>query len=264
MSEPILETRDGFVVTLTLNRPEHRNVISSPEMVQAVEDKVAAINADAGVRAVILTGAGPAFSAGGDVKEMAAPDGLHSRPPYDVRNWYVNGIQRIPRAIYSLEVPLIAAVNGFAIGAGNDLACMCDIRIAAESARFASSFAKIGIIPGDGGAYFLTRIVGHARAAEMIFTGKTIDAAEALQWGLVSKVVADDQLLIEAGRLAAEIAANPAHVLRLSKRLLREAHTLSLDTVLELSASMQAVAHATKEHYDAVTALVEKLSKKPA
>jgi enoyl-CoA hydratase/carnithine racemase len=263
MESPILEERNEHVVTLTLNRPQQRNVISSSEMVEAIESKLAAVNADQDVRVVILTGVGRAFSSGGDVKEMASPQGLHFRPPYEARSWYQTGIQRIPKALYALEVPIIAAVNGYAIGAGNDLACMCDIRFAAQSARFASSFAKVGLIPGDGGAYFLSRVVGYAKAAEMIFTGKMLDAEEALACGLVSRVVPDDRLLVEAGQLALEIAANPSPVLRMSKRLLREAQTLSLDTVLELSASMQAIAHSTQEHIEAVTALVEQLKSSP-
>lgn len=259
MEPAILEKRNEHVVTLTLNRPQQRNVISSLEMVEAIESKLAAINADQDIRVVILTGVGRAFSSGGDVKEMVSPQGLHFQPPYEARRWYQTGIQRIPRALHALEVPIIAAVNGYAIGAGNDLACMCDIRIAAQSARFASGFARVGLIPGDGGAYFLTRVVGYAKAAEMIFTGKMLDAAEAMACGLVSRVVPDDRLLVEAGQLANEIAAHPSPTIRMSKRLLRESQTLSLDTVLELSAAMQAIAHSTQEHFDAVTALLEQL-----
>ncbi|MGB0385096.1 MAG: crotonase/enoyl-CoA hydratase family protein [Ardenticatenaceae bacterium] len=262
MQPAILEERDGHVVILTLNRPKQRNIISSLEMVEAFESKVAAINADQEVRAVILTGSGNTFSSGGDVKEMAAPDGLHSQAPYEIRHWYVDGIQRIPKALYGLRVPLIAAVNGYAIGAGNDLACMCDVRIAAQSARFASSFAKVGIIPGDGGAFFLSRVVGYAKAAEMIFTGKMLNADDALACGLVTRVVPNEELMTEAKKLAQEIASNPAPVLRMGKMLLREAQTLSLDTVLELSACMQAIAHTTPEHLQAVTAIVERISKK--
>jgi enoyl-CoA hydratase/carnithine racemase len=257
MADPILRERDGHVITLTLNRPEQGNVISSQEMIAALEGALAAINVDESVRAVILTGAGRAFSAGGDVKEMVSPEGLHFQPPYASRRWYRTGIQRIPEAIYDLEVPLIAAVNGYAVGAGNDLACMCDIRLAAESARFATGFTRVGLIPGDGGAFFLSRVVGYARAAEMVFTGEMLDANQALAIGLVSRVVPDDQLLAEARLLAHKIAAHPPHALRLSKRLLREAQHASLDLVLELSANMQAIAHSTQDHFEAVSALVE-------
>jgi enoyl-CoA hydratase/carnithine racemase len=207
-----------------------------------------------------LTGAGSVFSAGVDVQETAAEAEDRARRLHETRAWYRQGIQRIPRAIYGLEVPLIAAVNGPAIGAGCDLACMCDLRIAAASAVFAASFAHVGLIPGDGGAYFLSRVVGYTRAAEMIFTAKRVDAELALSYGLVSRVTADERLLDEALALAGQIAAHPPPVLRMGKWLLREAQALSLDTVLELSANMQAIAHATPAHREAVAALVQKLS----
>jgi len=153
---------------------------------------------------------------------------------------------------------VIAAVNGPAIGAGCDLACMCDLRIAGESARFAESFVKVGIVPGDGGAWLLPRIVGFAKATEMALTGDMIDAAEAKAIGLVLKVVSDAELLDAARALARRIAVNPPHAVRMTKRLLREAHNARLDTVLELSAAFQALAHATGDHAEAVAAMLGK------
>jgi enoyl-CoA hydratase/carnithine racemase len=160
--------------------------------------------------------------------------------------------------VYNLDVPLIAAVNGYAIGAGCDLACMCDIRIASETARFAESFIKVGLVPGDGGAWLLPRVVGMSKAAEMSFTGEMLDAAAALSCGLVSRVVAPEALLDEAMALARRIAANPGPTLRLTKRLLREGQTTRLDSLLELSAAYQAIAHKTAEQVEAVNAFVEK------
>jgi enoyl-CoA hydratase/carnithine racemase len=145
-------------------------------------------------------------------------------------------------------VPLIAAVNGAAIGAGCDLAMMCDIRIASERASFAESFVQLGLIPGDGGAWFLPRAVGYARAAEMTFTGERIDAATALEWGLVSRVVAHDELLSEARALADRIAVNPPHALRMAKRLLQESISGSLESTLAMAAAMQPLAHHDPEH----------------
>ena len=175
-----------------------------------------------------------------------------------VRNEYRFGIQRIPKALYSLDVPTIAAINGPAIGAGLDLATMCDIRIASEKATFAESFVKVGLIPGDGGAWFLPRAVGMSKACEMAFTGDSLSAAQALQCGLVSRVVSHDRLMEEARAMAHRIAANPAGVLRMTKRLLREGERLSLESLLELSASYQAHAHQTAEHHEAVSAFLEK------
>ena len=155
-------------------------------------------------------------------------------------------------------MPVIAAVNGPAIGAGCDLACMCDIRIAGESAKFAESFVKLGIVPGDGGAWLLPRVVGFSKASEMAFTGDMLNAAEALACGLVSRVVPDGELLDAAHALAARIAANPPHAVRMTKRLLREGRTASLAAILETSAAAQALCHTTADHHEAVAAFLEK------
>ena len=178
--------------------------------------------------------------------------------PLATRNNYKRGIQRIPQALWECEVPTIAAINGPAIGAGLDLACMCDIRIAAQGAKMAASFIKVGIVPGDGGAYFLPRAVGLSKAAEMIYTGEPISAAEALACGLVSRIVPSDELLPAAQALAARIAANPPQTLRLAKRLLREGQHARLSEVLELSAAFQALAHETADHAEALAAFFDK------
>lgn len=247
----------GALVTLTMNQPEQRNPLTGntavPEFVAACER----ITLDASVRVVIITGAGSAFSSGGNVKDMQRFF-TQDIEPSKIREEYRNGIQRLTLALYNLEVPTIAAVNGPAIGAGCDLTCMCDIRIASEKASFAESFIKVGIIPGDGGAWLLPRVVGSSRAAEMAFTGDTLTASEALACGLVSRVVPHEELLPEANRLAARIAANPGRTLRMTKRLLREGQHVRLDTLLEMSAGFQAIAHKTKQHAEAVNAFIEK------
>lgn len=257
MSAFLLYEQTGAIVTLTMNAPETRNVLTYNT---AVDEFVAAcdrIRADASVRVVIVTGAGPAFSSGGNVKAMRRYF-EEDVDPLSIREEYRRGIQRLPLALYELDVPTIAAVNGPAIGAGCDLTCMCDIRIASENASFAESFVKVGIIPGDGGAWLLPRVVGQSKAAEMAFTGDTLSAAEALACGLVSKVVPPDQLMPEARRLAERIAVNPGPTLRMTKRLLREGQHMRLDSLLELSAGYQALAHKTSQHREAVTAFLEK------
>lgn len=257
MTEFLNIERDGPVVTLTMNQPEARNPLTGnsavPEFVAACER----ISADMSVRAVIVTGAGSAFCSGGNVKDMQKYAG-EALQPIGIRDEYRRGIQRLPLALYNLEVPTIAAVNGPAIGAGCDLACMCDIRIASERAKFAESFIKVGIVPGDGGAWLLPRVVGRSKAAEMSFTGEMLDAQQALACGLVSRVVPHDQLLAAAHELAMRIAANPGATLRLTKRLLREGEHQRLDSLLELSAAYQALAHKTPQHYEAVSAFIEK------
>lgn len=260
---PIILVRDDHVVTVTLNLPERRNPISDPAMVDALEEALLAADGDADVRAVILTGAGTAFSSGGDLSTMRpGAGGLRDHAPAGTRRNYKRGIQRLPLLLEALEVPLIAAVNGPAVGAGCDLACMCDVRIAAESARFAESFVKVGLIPGDGGAWLLPRIVGFSRATEMALTGDMIDAETALEYGLVSRIVPDDDLLDAARVLAGRIAANPPHAVRMTRRLLREAHVSTLASTLELSAAMQALNHETRDHAEAIDAFEEKRTPK--
>lgn len=244
--------RDGAVVILTMNRPETRNAISDPDAIAALIDACAAINADKSVHAAVLTGTGTAFSSGGNLKTLRDTLGAGLGAPMASSDAYRNGIHRVPLALYGLEVPIIAAVNGAAIGAGNDLACMCDIRIASDQARFAESFVKLGLTPGDGGAWLLPRVIGMSRACEMAFTGRTIDAQRALAYGLVSEVVAPKDLLPTAVALAHEIAQHSGAAMRLTKRLLREGQHTRLDTLLEMSASFQALAHHTQAHETAL------------
>ena len=254
----LVEVGEDGVALVTLNRPESRNALD-PDVQEALVAAVLRLDADPAVRVAILTGAGSAFSAGGNVRRMgAAASGPAERAPAEARLYYKRNIQRIPVAFERVEVPIVAAVNGPAMGAGCDLACMCDLRIAAEGARFAESFVKLGIIPGDGGAWLLPRVVGFAKAAEMALTGDALSASEALACGLVSRVVPDAELLPAARELAGRIAANPPHAVRMARRLLREAWNNRLDAVLELSAAMQAVAHTTADHKEAMAALREK------
>ena len=240
--------RSGPTQVWTINLPEVGNAITDTGLIAAVEAAVDAANSDTTVRAAILTGEGKIFSAGGNVKEMADRDGMFGLDPIEQRLAYVAGIQRIPRALARLEVPLIAAVNGPAIGAGCDLAMMCDIRVASERASFAESFVQIGLVPGDGGTWFLQRAIGYERAAEMTLTGDRIDAETALAWGMVSRVVPHDELLSTATDLAERITKNPPHALRMAKRLLQESRTGILESTLGMAAAMQPLAHHDAEH----------------
>ncbi|CAE6843319.1 crotonase/enoyl-CoA hydratase family protein [Paraburkholderia domus] len=257
MSNFLIYEQNGPIVTLTMNQPEQRNPLTGNSAVPEFLAAIDRIHDDRQVRCVILTGNGPSFCAGGDIREMKR-QALPEVSEMDIRHEYRRGIQRLTLSLFDLEVPVIAAVNGHAIGAGLDLACMCDIRIASEKAKFAESFIKLGIIPGDGGAWLLPRIVGMSRAAELAFTGDMIDAEQALAINLVSHVVPHDQLMTTALGLAARISQHASHSVRLTKRLMREALHSRLDTVLELSAVFQAVAHKTPDHSEAVDAFLEK------
>jgi len=258
MSDFLIVERHGGVLTARLNSPATRNALTEPTQMQELEALCRSIRTDHSVKVLVITGEGSAFCAGGNVKDMQSRGGIFAGSPYEVRDSYRNTIQRIPLALYELDVPVIAAVNGPAIGAGLDLACMCDIRIAAEKALFAESFVKVGIVPGDGGAWLLPRVIGMPRASIMAFTGDTIDAAQALAWGLVAEVLPGAELLARAQALAQRIAANPAHALRLTKRLLREGQHMRLDSLLELSAAFQALSHHTDDHHEAVNAFLDK------
>jgi len=257
MSDSVRYEQEGGVVLLTLNEPATRNAIS-PAIVEAFVEYSQRINADLSVGCVIVTGAGEGFSSGGNVKQMQERSGLFGGIPAEARRGYTHGIQRIPLAMYGLEAPSIAAVNGAAIGAGCDLATMCDIRIAGRKASFGESFLRVGLVSGDGGAWYLPRAVGLSKACEMTFTGDFLDAEEAARIGLVSRVVDDDKLLDDAKALARRIAAHPVHSLRLTKRLLRDSQQVSLPVALEMAASMQALAQNTRDHHEAVLAFNEK------
>ena len=250
--------KKGPIAILTLNRPDAMNALGEPGDGQAVKDVCDQINADKSLRCAILTGAGKGFSAGGNVKAMKDREGAFGGSAVSIRENYRTNIHRIVRAIYGLEVPSIAAVNGAAIGLGCDVACMTDIRIAADTAKMGVTFLKLGLIPGDGGAWLLPRTIGMSRAAELLFTGDVIDAQTACDWGLVSRVVPADELMAAAIAMAEKIAQQPPHALRLAKSLLKHGQTTSYDTLMEMSAAAQAISHLTADHMEGVSALLEK------
>ncbi|PKO28150.1 MAG: enoyl-CoA hydratase [Betaproteobacteria bacterium HGW-Betaproteobacteria-5] len=254
----LLIEREDSILKVRMDSPETRNALTDPTQMQEFVDLTKRVREDRSIKVVVLSGNGPAFCAGGNVKDMRDRGGIFGGSPYELRDNYRNGIQRIPLCLYDLDVPVIAAMNGPAIGAGLDLACMCDVRVAADTARFAESFVKLGIVPGDGGAWFLPRIIGMPKASLMALTGDAIDASTALAWGLVTEVVRADDLDDAAMSIARRMAVNPSHGLRLTKRLLREGQHMRLDSLLELSAAYQALAHHTEDHMEAVAAFLEK------
>ena len=233
----IAQERRGAVLIWTLDREARLNAL--PDLNDG--DEVAAAceraNADPSVRSVVLTGAGRAFSAGGDLTAMRDRRDLFEGSGAAIRERYRRVVHRIVRSLYGLEVPLIAAVNGPAMGLGCDIAGLGDIRIASDRASFGVPFLKLGIIPGDGGSWLLPRNIGYARAAEMLFTSRSIDAETAERWGLVNRVVAHDRLMDEALATADQIAAQPPQALRMAKTLLRQSRDTTFDQMLEMSAA---------------------------
>lgn len=258
MNEWLKFEKEGHIVTLTMNRPEIRNPLGESDDVKNFEEASSLINNDRDVRCVILTGEGAAFSAGGNVKNMKEKKGNFSGSSVALRERYRYGIHRIVRAVWNIEVPVIAAVNGAAVGLGNDVACLADIRIASKNARFGVTFLKIGLIPGDGGAWLLPKIIGLSMASELLFTGKLINSDQAKECGLISEVFEESELMIEANNLAQSIVKQPPDALRMTKKLLREGMISNFETMLEMSANMQALMHLTEDHQEAITAFFEK------
>jgi len=254
----ITEEKRGAILIWTLDREARLNAL--PDLGDG--DEVAAacerVNADPSIHCVVLTGAGRAFSAGGDLTAMRDRRDLFEGSGAAIRERYRRVVHRIVRSLYGLEVPLIAAVNGPAMGLGCDIAGLGDIRIASDRASFGVPFLKLGIIPGDGGSWLLPRNIGYARAAELLFTARSIDAATAAEWGLVNRVVAHDSLMDEALAVAAQVAAQPPQALRMAKTMLRQGRDTTFDQMLEMSAAMQALAHLTEDHQEGVAAVLEK------
>ena len=248
---------DGAVVNITLDRPDARNAYSAA-MVTSLVAALDAAEADASVRCIVLTGEGKSFHAGGDLKAMRAASGMFEGGPLALRRQYVDGIQRVPRRIAACDKPIIAAINGAAIGAGLDLACMCDLRVAARGAKMGSTFVKVGLVPGDGGAYFLARVVGFSRALELVLTGRLVDADEALRIGLVTDVVEREELLPAAINLAQTIAENAPLAVQMTKRAAYRSWDADVDTALELAATYQGMVQNTEDHKRAVEAILGK------
>jgi 2-(1,2-epoxy-1,2-dihydrophenyl)acetyl-CoA isomerase len=242
-------SRDGAVQTITLNRPDVLNAFNA-----ALHEALAAALKEArdpAVRAVVITGAGRGFCVGQDLTEFReAPGDIGER----LRARYHPNVL----AIRNLEKPVIAAVNGAAAGAGLSFACACDLRLAAESAVFVPAFINIGLVPDSGGTFFVRRLLGYARAFEWLSSGRRLSAAEALGWGLVSEVVADDSLAGRATELAAELAALPTLAIGMTKRLLDHAETATLERQLEREAQLQAAATQSEDFREGVAAFLEK------
>jgi enoyl-CoA hydratase/carnithine racemase len=249
---------EGRIAVLTMNRPDERNELTGTKIAAEIVQVAEWINRDERMSVLVLTGAGATFSAGGNVRHMLEREGDFGGDVYAVQGTYRQGIQRMARAMYALEVPSVAAVNGPAIGAGFDLACMCDVRIGSTQARLAESFLNLGLIPGDGGGWLLQRLVGWQRAAELSFSGRTVEAEEALRLGLLLELAEPDDLLARARELAASFAAKPPQAVRLTKRLLRYAQHMAFADYLDVCAMAQGICHHTADHIEAVTAFLEK------
>ncbi len=251
-------TLEDRIATLTFERDDLRNALTGTALVDDIVNTVEWANTNSDVSVLILTGSGKSFSAGGNIKEMQDKTGMFGGSVDDIQQQYRQNIQRIPLAIHKAEIPLIAAVNGAAIGAGMDLSCMCDFRIGSTHALFGETFINLGIIPGDGGAWFLQRLIGYQKAAELTFTGRLVEAQEAQALGLLLDVVEADKLLERTLELARSIASKPPLTIRHTKRLLKQAQQQALPEFLDNCANVQAMCHHTEDHHEAVDAFLAK------
>ncbi len=258
MNDAVLIERKGPIALVTLNRPDSRNALSA-DVIDGLVTFLSSANSDASLGCIILTANGKSFSSGGNVKEMR--DGTHpmfAGTPIEMQEGYRDTIQQLPRLFHQLDVPAIAAVNGHAVGAGMDLATFCDIRVASTAATFSESFLRVGLISGDGGAWYLPRVVGKAKAMEMALTCCVLDAKQAQDWGLVTHVVDPENLLEKSWELAEQITAFPPKSIRLNKRLIRQSSEVPLETALDLAGSFQSIVQSTEDQQEAVAALLER------
>ncbi|SEM39287.1 Enoyl-CoA hydratase/carnithine racemase [Syntrophus gentianae] len=254
MSEDhILYAVEGNCALLTLNRPEAKNAFS-PEMIRLWRQYLEEAGRDDGVRVVLITGKGDTFCSGGDIRDMAEGK-LRS---WDMKNYLWEGVHRIVLTLEDLDKPVIAAINGAAMGAGLDMALMCDLRICSDRAKLAESYILMGVVPGDGGAYFLPRLVGIAKALELLLTGDIISPDEALQLGIVNRVVPHDRLLEESFVLAEKIASRPPLAVRMMKRAVYQAQTSTLRAHLDYISSQLSLLSDTEDHLEAAKAFLEK------
>lgn len=254
----ILFQSDHGIATITLNRPDIRNAITHREIIEEIKSVCKQVNEDLNVKALIVTAIDPAYSSGGNVKDMKDRKGMFQGTPAEIMEKYRSNLQEVLLTVYNVEVPTIAAVNGSAVGAGCGLALMCDIRVASRKATFGETFLNVGLVTGDGSAFTLPRTIGMAKACELIFTGATIDADTALSVGLINYVVEHEQLLAKANEIAANIASKPPQALRMTKRLIRTGQHSTLVHIMEEAAAFQSLCHYTADHMEALSAMFEK------
>ena len=266
MADLIYEVK-GHLARITMNRPEHLNCFSE-EMIHLWTKALEDVRDREDIYAVLLSGNGKAFCAGGDVKAMAAGDGFFeshddiSSTALARKNSLWKGIQRIPLILEEIDKPVVAKIHGAAIGAGLDMALMCDVRIASESATMSESYFNAGIVPGDGGAYFLPRIIGRDKALDMFWTTKFLKGAEAERIGLVTHVVPDDELDDYVEAYMQKLLEAPQTAMRLTKRAIYQSEQITLRSSLDMVSSFMGIVTELDDYRTRTSALVEKLNRK--
>ncbi len=250
-----VEMKD-HILWISLNNPASSNSITY-EIIESLVTTLRKAESDPSIRVTVLTGEGKNFCSGGDLKNMQNKSEMFAGEGNELRKRYEQGIQQISKAMEAFSKPIIAMVNGAASGAGCDIACMCDIRIGTENTRFFESFVKLGLVPGDGGTFFLQRVVGFAKAMELTLTGREVRSEEALQIGLLNKLVSRDNLKAEVEAMAVQIASLPAAAVQMSKKAVKISYQHDLNVSLDLLAAYQGISQRTHDHFEALTAISE-------
>jgi 2-(1,2-epoxy-1,2-dihydrophenyl)acetyl-CoA isomerase len=248
---------EGHLLWVYLNKPEIANAITEL-MIKELCNVLSHAEKDKNIRVIIISGKGKHFCAGGDVKAMRDKTGMFAGDSTELSRRYREGIQQIPLMIESLTTPVIAMVNGAAIGAGCDISCMADMRVASKNAKFGETFSKLALVPGDGGTFYLSRVVGYAKAMEMILTGDIYSAEDANAFGLVNILCEQDELTIKTKELAMKIASNAPIALAMTKQALKDAENRDLKKNLNMLADFQGITQRTKDHFSALEAVQNK------
>jgi enoyl-CoA hydratase/carnithine racemase len=248
---------EKHIAWVTLNRPESSNAFTII-MIEKLCQTLRSLDEDQDVRVIVFKGEGKHFCAGGDIKAMENKNEMFAGESNELRRRYEYGIQQIPITMERLQTPTIAMVNGAAIGAGCDFACMSDIRIGHEKTKMGETFSKLALVPGDGGTYFLPRVVGYTKAMEMFLTGKIYNAEECFEMGLLNKLVPIDKIESETKEFAESIAANAPIALSLTKKALKISYLKDLQTSLDMLSSFQGITQRTDDHFEGIKAFNEK------
>lgn len=255
----IVTVKNKHQLWVSLNNPDQMNAITT-EMIDSLTKVLPHADFDPEIRVVVITGMGKNFCAGGDIKAMEEKSGMFAGESNELRARYQHGIQRIPQCIENLSVPVIAMVNGAAVGAGCDLSMMCDLRVGNPKTKFAETFTRMGLVPGDGGTFFLQRVVGYAKAMQMFLTSKSFEGAEALNFGLMNFMFEESLMESETQKLAETISTLAPVAQRLTKKAMKISYMHDLQSSLDMLSAYQGISQRTADHFEAIKSFKEKRS----
>lgn len=252
-----ISVKNTHQLWVTLNNPDQMNAISIP-MIDSLVSVLKHADFDQNIRAIVLTGAGKSFCAGGDIKAMEEKTGMFAGESNELRLRYMHGIQQIPRCIEEISTPIIAMVNGAAIGAGCDLAMMCDLRVGCSTSKFGETFTRMGLVPGDGGTFFLQRVIGYSKAMQMFLTAEIFEGKKAFEFGLLNNLFEDSKMIDETLKLADTVAGLAPIAQSMTKKAMKISYLHDLHTSLDTLATFQAITQRSADHFEALNAFKEK------